>query len=47
MCGVAKSNFYLCERVEAAGYAHYAMYHTTTARARRFLGVVSKVLKWD
>jgi Glycosyl transferases group 1 len=48
----SKLDYYLdhpdeCERIAAAGYAHYTKYHTTTARAQQFLGVVSKILKWD
>ena len=48
----SKLDYYLdhpdeCERIAAAGYAHYTKFHTTTARASQFLGVVSKILKWN
>lgn len=48
----AKLDFYLnhpneAKRIAAEGHKHYLRYHTTTARARQFLGVVSEAFGWQ
>jgi len=48
----SKLDYYLnhpeaCDRIAAAGQDLYNRYHTTTARAQQFLGVVCDALKWN
>jgi len=47
----AKLDHYLrhpreAQRIAAAGHAHYLKHHTSTARARQFLGAVYETLGW-